>query len=265
MTSSPGILDNEVNEMNRTQRILAVTYGAVTILILLCHLIYTKNAPSLILTFTVRASMVALAFLLPTAFREKKRLRAAFFFTLVSDFFFIFVKLYNPDMPNREMYGMMGFILAYFFLTWTFSDRLRLGRRELLTFLPFITIFLILFMTLRQYASGFMYPVGIGIGLMLSITGMATVSTTFRGYFTKRAALFIAIAGAMMFFSDLFVAYSIYHPAWKEFMLWKENMIWGTYVPAWTMLLLLMAEDQPYREPVAEDVKGLNLRKQRHG
>lgn len=248
--------------MNRIQRILAVSYGSLTILILLCHLIYTNTAPSLILTFTVRATMVALAFLLPTAFREKKRLRAAFFFTLVSDFFFIFVKLYNNDMPNREMYGMMGFILAYFFLTWTFSDRLRLGKKELLTILPFITIFLILFLTLRQYAQGFMFPVGVGIGLMLSFTGLATVSTTFRHYFTKRAALYIALAGSLMFFSDLFVAYSIYHPDWKTFMLWKENTIWGTYVPAWTLLLLLLAEDQPYREPVAEEVPDARLSRQ---
>jgi hypothetical protein len=45
-----------------------------------------------------------------------------------------------------------------------------------------------------------------------------------------------------MFISDMFVAYSIFHPDFKEFILWKENLIWGTYVPAWTFLMIVVAE-----------------------
>ncbi len=238
---------NRLNWLNETQKKLAVGYGAATLSVLLIHAVYQGGPPSLILTFTTRLTMVAAAFMLKTKLREKRLLRTAFLFTLVSDFFFIFLKLFARDMPNRTLYGMLGFIIAYLFLILTFIRTIKWSVKALAAFVPFGLIFLLLILNLRQFAAGMMYPAGIGIGVILSITGMVTVSTLFSGYFTRKAAWFIALAGSLMFFSDLFVAYSIYDPAFAPFMLWKENMIWGTYVPAWTLLLLLLAEDNPYQ------------------
>ncbi len=232
--------------MNRIQLFLAILYGLLTLLILLCHLIFGKGWPSLVLCFSIRFSMVVAAFLLPSALRERRRLRMAFLFTLVADFFFELMRLLDPAMPHRELYGMMGFLLAYFFLTESFSSQLRVTKREILTLIPFFSVFLLLFRSLSRYARGPMVGGGIAIGLMLSLTAMATVSTLYRGYFSEAAARLIAVAGSLMFCSDLLVAGSIYHPDFKAFRVWKENLIWGTYVPAWTLLLLLLAEDRPY-------------------
>ena len=234
--------------MNRTQKFLALFYGVATGLILLSHTVYGKGDPSLYLTFGVRATMVLAAWLLTTRLRERYLLRLAFLFTLVSDYFFILAQVFDESMPNRQLYGMLGFILSYLFLILAFSRQMKFGHRELMTFLPFGLIFLYLFMNLQKFATGFMLQAGIGIGVILSLAGMTMVSTLYRGLYTRRAAWMIALAGFLMFFSDLFVAYSIYDPAFANFMLWKENLIWGTYVPAWTLLLLLMAEDRPYLE-----------------
>lgn len=99
-----------------------------------------------------------------------------------------------------------------------------------------------IFLSLQQYAKGFMYLAAIITGIILCFAGMAMVSTLFRGYFSKKLAWMIALAGCIMFISDMFVVYSIFHPDFKEFILWKENLIWGTYVPAWTFLMIVVAE-----------------------
>lgn len=49
-----------------------------------------------------------------------------------------------------------------------------------------------------------------------------------------------------MFFSDLFVALAFYHKDFKIFMLWREIMVVATYVPAWTVLVLVATEENPY-------------------
>lgn len=232
--------------MNRIQVFLAILYGLLTMLILLCHLIFGKGWPSLVLCFSIRCTMVAAALLLPSELRERRRLRIAFLFTLVADFFFVLMRLVDPGLPNRELYGMLGFVLAYFFLTGSVTTRLRVSKRELMTLVPFFSSFLLLFRSLARYARGPMVGGGIAIGLMLSLTATAMVSTLYRGYFSQWAARLIAAAGSLMFASDLLEAGAIYHPALRGFRLWKENLIWGTYVPAWTMLLLLLAEDRPY-------------------
>ncbi|MGI6712517.1 MAG: lysoplasmalogenase family protein [Bacillota bacterium] len=228
--------------MNNTQRILLVVYLPLTVLILIFQMLYQKGDPALYLMFAVRVTMFLSVVVMLKRIKEQILIMLAFLFTIVSDYYFVYARTLDQPIANRELYGMLGFIAAYLCLIAAFNKNFKIGKAELITLFPFVGIYTCVFLSLQQYAKGFMYPAAIITGIILCFAGMTMVSTLFRGYFSKKLAWMIALAGCMMFISDMFVAYSIFHPDFKEFILWKENLIWGTYVPAWTFLMIVVAE-----------------------
>jgi hypothetical protein len=179
-------------------------------------------------------------------YMEQKLIALAFAFTVISDYFFVFIYTFDKAVANSQLFGMIGFIGAYLCLIITFSKKFKIGKAELITIGPFTVIFTVLFLSLQQYAEGVMYSAGIVLGIILCIFGMTMVSTLFRDYFSKQVAWLLAIAGCMMFFSDLFVALALYHPDFKVFLLWREIAVVATYVPAWTLLMLVASEEHLY-------------------
>lgn len=237
----------EVNSIvGKNQIRILVVYLLLTVIIIIFDVLYQDGNPSLYLTFAVRLSMFMTVLAIRKRYPEQKLIVLAFLFTVISDYYFIFVNTFERDIPNSQLFGMIGFIGAYLCLILTFSRNFRIGKPELITIAPFAAIFTLLFLSLQQYAEGLMYPAGIILGIILCIFGMTMVSTLYRGYFSRKAAWLIAIAGCMMFFSDLFVALALYHPDFKDFLLWREIVVMATYVPAWTLLMLVAAEENLY-------------------
>lgn len=232
--------------MKNSERILLAVYLTLTLVIILFDIKYQDSDPALYVTFAVRVSMFITVLAIRKRYLEQKLIALAFAFTVISDYYFIFVNTFDKNIPNSQLFGMIGFIGAYLCLIITFSRNFGIGKSELMTIIPFSVIFALLFLSLQQYAEGLMYPAGIVLGIILCIFGMTMVSTLYRGYFSRKAAWLIAIAGCMMFFSDLFVALALYHPDFKAFMLWREVVVVYTYVPAWTLLLLIASEDDLY-------------------
>jgi len=230
--------------VNNTQRILLAVYLPLTVLILSFHMLYQKDEPALYLMFAVRVTMFFSVVVMVKRFKEQNLILLAFLFTIISDYYFVYANTLVQPIANRELYGMLGFIAAYLCLIAAFNRNFKIGKAELITLLPFAGIFTYVFLSLQQYAKGFMYPAAIILGIILCFAGMTMVATLYRGYFLKRTACLVALAGCILFISDMFVAFSIFHPVFKEFILWKENLIWGTYVPAWTFLMMVAAEDK---------------------
>ena len=139
---------------------------------------------------------------------------------------------------------MLGFIMVYLFLIAVFQRNFTFGKREIITLIPFVVIFGLVLAALAKYAIGFMFWVAIALGIVLCYTGLTMVACLFRGYFNMKIAWRIALAGCILFLSDMVVAFSIFHPAYQEFLLWKENLVWGTYMVGWMLLLSVIAEDQ---------------------
>lgn len=180
-------------------------------------------------------------------YSEQKMLVPAFLCTVISDYFFVLLRATNPDFSNRNLYGMLGFIVAYLFLIAAFQRNFSFGRHTIITLVPFVIIFGVVLAALAKYAVGFMFWAAIVLGIVLCYTGMTMVSSLFRNYFSRESAWRIAAASCILFFSDMVVAFSLFHPAYKEFLLWKENLIWGTYMLGWTLLLIVAAEDRLLR------------------
>lgn len=233
--------------MNNTQRTLLATYLPFTFLILIFQKLYQDQPPALYLMFGVRLAMVFTVLFMSRKQKEHGSLILAFLCSLISDFFFVYLKARGWADPNRELYGMLGFIAAYLFFILAFNKNFSMKKREWLTVLPFAAIFLFVFSQLYTFAQGVMFPAAIVIGVVLCFTAMTMVATLYRGYFSKKAAWFIAVAGCIIFLSDMVVAYSIFYPPWKEFVLWKENVIWITYVPGWTLLMVFLSESKESR------------------
>ncbi len=240
--------------MRNTQRIILAVYLFLTLVMVFFDIIYRDDNPALYVTFAVRVSMFITVVAVRKRYREQKLIALAFAFTVLSDYYFVFVNTFDETVANSQLFGMIGFIGAYLCLIITFSKNFNIGKRELITIAPFAAIFTFLFLSLQQYAEGFMYPAGIVLGIILCIFGMTMVSTLFRGYFSKRVAWLLAISGCMMFFSDLFVALALYHPDFKVFLLWREIVVMVTYVPAWTLLMLVVTEENLYVEIKAKNI-----------
>lgn len=231
-----------MKNINNAQRILVVTYLTLTLLILLFTTRYALESPALYLKFGVRVAMFLTAVLIKKNYREQKILVLAFLCTVISDYFFVLLRATNPDLVNRDLYGMLGFIMAYLFLTAGFQRNFRFGKNEMLTLIPFVIVFGLVFAALARYAVGIMFWAAVILGIVLCYTGMTMVASLFRGYFRREAAWCIAFAGCILFISDTVVAFALFHPTSREFVLWRDNLIWGTYMIGWTLLLRVTAE-----------------------
>ncbi len=233
-----------MKQVNNTQRFLIATYTTLTSLILIFSVLYSIEGPAQFLKFGVRVSMLLTVLFVYKKYREQKILVIAFLFTLISDYFFILLRVTDEDFVNREMYGMLGFVLAYLFLIAAFQRNFRIGKKEIIALIPFVIIFTLVLVVLAKYAVGAMFWAAIVLGVVLCYSGMTMVASLFRGYFSRGAAWRIAIAGCILFLSDMVVAFSIFHPDYQGFLLWKELTIWGTYMIGWSLVLSVSVEDR---------------------
>jgi hypothetical protein len=224
--------------MDHTRRALVVTYLTFTALILWFNQLYALDSPALYLKFGARLAMFLTVLFVIQRSREHKLVVMAFLCSLISDFFFSFLLAVQPDFANRDLFGIIGFIAAYLFLIAAFQRNFQMTRKEWFTVLPFVIVFLIVLTYLLPYADGAMLVSAIVLGVILCFTVMTMIATLYRGYFHKSVAWMIALAGITLFASDMVVAFSIFHPVYKAFFLWKENAIWGTYMIGWLLLLL---------------------------
>lgn len=230
--------------MKNLDRIVALTYLSLTAMIMLFTTLYALEPPAQYLKFAVRLAMLATVIALHKSEKSQYLLIPAFFCTVISDYFFVYLRAVNPGLVNRELYGMLGFVLAYLFLIMAFQSKGRLGKSERFTLLPFVLIFGVVLALLAKYAVGFMFWAAVFLGVVLCYAGMTMVSALYRGKFSRKVAWRIAIAGCVLFLSDMVVAFSIFHPDYKGFILWKENLIWGTYMLGWALLLSVAAEER---------------------
>lgn len=230
--------------MNNAQRILIAIYAPMTLLILWFRMLYEDQDPALYLMFGVRVTMLLSALFLMKKYREQKLIAFAVFFTVVSDYFFVYAKTFDSEMPNRNLFGLIGFVSVYIVLIAAIHRNFKFGLPELFAALPFAGTFAFVFVHLQPYVKGFMYPASLACGIVLCIAAWTMVSTLFRKHFAKKVAWMIALAGILLFLGDMFVAYSIFHPDYNRFILWKETIIWGTYMPGWLLLLLVAADER---------------------
>lgn len=230
--------------MNKAQRVLLAVFLAFTVFSLFFTSLYRDSDPVWYFRFSLRLTMFLTVLALMKRSREHVLIMLALLSSVVSDYYFLLALTFKAEIPNRQIYGMLGFTLTYVFLTAAFSHQFRPGKKEALTLVPFGLTFLLVFLQLRPYVRGIMFPAALVLGVILCWFAMTMVSVLYRKTYSRKIAWLLALAGVIAFASDMVVAFTLFHPAFNTFIEWVQNFVWGTYMTAWTLLVVVMADDQ---------------------
>ncbi|MFZ5652171.1 MAG: lysoplasmalogenase family protein [Bacillota bacterium] len=231
--------------MNIRQRIiLAVSLSLTAGILTLDNLFPGEKAVNYV-KFTTVFFLFAVALFSFKQYREKVLLNIAVFFAMVGDFFLDILNVNMPSMYGRAaIYGAMAFFLAYLTLIAAFIKGRGAGRWGLLALAPVLAPAVPVFLMIRPHIWPQLYWGAVIFAFVLCFMAWAALCTMFRGYYSPGAARRLALAGYLILVSDSGVALAQFHPAFAgHFTPWLENIIWGTYIPAWTLVVVSIAGD----------------------
>lgn len=232
--------------MNKTRKLALQIFIPLTlIIILMIYLIPDSN----LLHYSKFAGTVGL-FIFALGIKTEGMiwllLKIAFFLSALGDFFLAAMKAIDKNFDG-SLYGIGLFLLAYVFLIMTFQkfgdewNRKNIWK-ELFLLIPLLLIVAIFFVTMYKYLGGIMIPISILFAITITYMTWTAITTITRGWFKKSSALLIGIAVILIFISDFAVAYEIFLPSFENPPAWIEALVRGTFTPAWTLLLLVLAD-----------------------
>lgn len=231
--------------MNPTQKRLLALYFPLTIVILLLDNLYPAFTAVYHLKYGTIISLFLTAALIHKNYREQYVMAVAVFFAAVADFFLVFSQTIPALAGRMTLYGMSGFLIAYILLITAFQKNFTLSGRNLLVIIPVLAVFLPVLLLLYPHINGLMFIFTIVFALVLCYMSWTALTTIYRGYFSPKAARFIALAGFLMLVCDMGVALNEFHPTYAgQFVPWLKNIIWGAYIPGWTLLVAAIGEEE---------------------
>ena len=230
--------------MNNTQRVLLAVYLPLTVLFLILDNLYPAHTIVSYIKYTTVISLFLASLAIKKTRAEQRIISAALFFVVIADFFFVYCGTLPQLSGNVDPLGMAGFMLAYLLLIIVYQKNFRFTKKEAFALLIIIGIITPVFVKLAPHVTGPMFIGSCVFGLVLCYMTWTSICTMFRGYFNPGAARIIAISGILLFISDLAVANSLFNPNFNDiFVPWLKNIIWGTYIPAWCLQVMLVAEE----------------------
>jgi len=232
--------------MNRIQRLVLVTFLPLTVIELILVYIYDTSNLVRCVQFAGTVLLFMVAVFVKKEYKEQKILVFGFLFSVIGDFFMILLPVIRKD-ADSNMLGIVCFLLAYVFVIWTFNRNIRIKLSDALLALPFIAAITYYFATMTQYIKGTLFIAVLLFSIIITIMAWTSVCTLVRGYFTRRIAIIAAIAAVALFSSDMGVAYALFYPPLKG-SVWLEIFIRATYVPGWTLLLLVVCDKNIHRK-----------------
>ncbi|CAH2213773.1 lysoplasmalogenase family protein [Tepidibacter aestuarii] len=234
--------------MNNIQRVLLSIYLPITIFILILDNLYPGENLVSYIKFSTIITLFLVALRIKKKYYEQKFLNLSIFFIVIADFFLVFCNTI-PELSRRVVfYGIIGFMLAYLSLIIAFQKNFKIGSGELLAIVPVLGIFIPIFVKLYPYVPGAMFYGVIIFGLVLCYMVWTSISTLFRGYFTPKISRYVALSGFLMLVCDMGVANELFNPAFAgQFVPWLKNIIWVSYIPAWTLIVYILADDNLLR------------------
>lgn len=230
--------------MNNIQRVLLAIYLPVTIIILILDNLYQGESLVSYIKFATIITLFLVALRIKTKYHEQKFMKLSVFFIVIADFFLVFCTTITELSSKIVACGIIGFMLAYLSLIIAYNKNFKIGVGELLVVIPVVGIFLSIFLKLYPYIMGPMFYLVIIFGVVLFYMVWTSISSIFRGYFNPKISRYIALSGFLMLICDMGVANQLFNPAFAgQFVPWINNIIWGSYVPAWTFIVYIIAED----------------------
>lgn len=238
--------------MNSKQKVLLSIFLPLSALIVILDNVFPGADMVNYFKFATVCAVFLASLKIAKRYREQVVLNVAVFFAVVGDFFLNLCSTV-PELAVRVVpFGISGFLLAYILLIVVFHKKYSASWKELLAAVPVLAVFIPNLIILHPYVSGYMLWGTLLFGLVLCFMAWTSIGAMFRGYFRMEVSWRVALAGYLMFISDMGVANSLFNPAFAgHFVPWLENIIWGAYVPAWTLIAVTIAEDELFKNPVS--------------
>lgn len=231
--------------MNNTQKMLFIIYLPFTLLIFYLDNVFPGAFSVIYLKYTLIITLFLASIVIKKHYIEQKYLSVSLFFVVIADFFLTFSDTLPNVKINTDLFGMAFFMVAYIFLILAFQKNFRLRKAEILVAVPLLFVFIFVFFSLYSYVKFSMLISTLVFGFVLCYMAWTAICTLFRRYYRRSVALLIALAGTLIFVSDMGVAFGLFHPAYAgTFVPWLKNIIWTTYIPAWTILTAIISEDR---------------------
>jgi len=179
-------------------------------------------------------------------YREQAILTFAILFMVVGDFFLNLCSAIPVLAGDVRIFGVLSFILAYLSLLAVFvKGRIKPGPWKYLTLVPVLAVLLPAVVNITPHVGGELKTGAFIFALVLGLMAWAAVFTLFRNYYSGPASFRFALAGCLMLISDIGVAYNVFSPDYSSIVVpWLQNIIWGTYVPAWALIAVSTADDR---------------------
>lgn len=173
----------------------------------------------------------------------------ALFFTAAGDLVFVVAHTRPMLFSLVTPLGAAFFAAAYLILLNVFAQNGKISFYKLLVLLLLLGLYLpVFFKYFLHVPSPLIYALFLFCLVLCSMTWRA-VCTILEKYYTLHTSVLMALAGILIFLSDTFVGLAVYEPAFSGlFVPWLENVIWGTFILAWTIIVLLTAEENLVRK-----------------
>ncbi len=232
--------------MNNTQRILLAIYLLFTLLVTTLDHLFPGADVVQYVKFATMASLFISVLVMRKHCREQKVLTLAFFFMVIADSFSVFSTALHSLSWNLKPLGAGGFLLAYLCLIYVYQKHFKIAWTELIVAVPIAAVYLTALLLLRHYVDGTVFTATAVFGAVLGWMTWNGLCTIFRNYYSMKVSCLIAISASLMLVSDLAVAVSFFDPQYSgTFIPWLKNIVWGAYIPAWTLLAAVAAEENP--------------------
>lgn len=232
--------------MNRWQRIIFATIMVQLVAVLvLFHLLVDNYRALGIVKYGVIASIFVGSLLLRKRTTDHCALAVGIAGLFVGDFFLIFLGTlpgWSPDLLPVKVGGMIGFLGGYLSLLSAYWRRVTFGGRDALALLPVLLVVVPAGVLLVPHLQGVMLIWALVFTFFLSVMAWSGICTIHRGYYRTNVAWRFAVAGYLMFLSDMGVGFSFFYPGLHRNLPWLGTEIWITYIPAWTLILINLSE-----------------------
>ena len=247
--------NNEDTERHRWQRLfLGVVSTQLAAVLVLFHLLEDNYRALGIVKYAVIGSLFVASRFLPRPTADHRWLAAAVACLFAGDFFLILLGTlpgFAPDQVVVKVGGMVGFLAAYLCLLGAYWRRVGWSRAEWLRLLPVVGVLVPVAVVLLPHVGGAMRVWALVFTAFLALMAWSALCTVPRGHYARPVARRFAVAGCLMFLSDLAVGLSFFYPGLHRNQPWLGTFIWITYVPAWALIVVNLAEPRLTRARVS--------------
>ncbi|NLX87847.1 MAG: hypothetical protein GXZ09_00335 [Syntrophomonadaceae bacterium] len=233
--------------LNNAQRVFLAVYMPAAVLILVLDNLFTGESVVQYVKYSTMVTLFLAAAYVKKSAPEQRLMSIALLFVVIADFFLGFL----PAITGCKFtaFGVGAFALAYICLIIANQKNFRLGRADIITALLIGGISMLAFYGLELGGLKGVTLLGlISFGVILTYMTWTMICTLFRHYYRLKVCYCLALAGILMYISDLAVAYVHFNLAYTAlYQPWMQNLAWAFYIPAWTIIALVISEEDPYR------------------